>query len=468
MYDEVKKTVVSHNLIKKDDRIGVAVSGGIDSMALLHILLRLSEELEFQVCCLHFEHGIRGADSRRDADFVCETAKAACVPFLEGSADVPAYAREHGLNLEAAARELRYGFFEGACGKLGLRKIALGHHMDDQAETLLLNLIRGSGLDGLTGMDYFRAPVYIRPLLDVSRKDIEAYAKEHGIAHVEDATNACLDYSRNYIRHELMPALLRLNPQTAGALCRSAKLLREDNEIVRSVVGAYYDQTVGQNEMGYFVDLQKYAGLLLAVRKHLLRKLLADHYGLIDIEKQHIDRLDEFALTAETGKKLDIKFEVFATKSYGQLIISKKTYRIKKDGVFSLKVGGLTQIWDGKVFHCEPCRRPECFGSATDTIQYVNGGPLEGACVRTRMPGDVFSPLGMKGRKTLKEAMIDFKIPRALRNEIPLVARGREILWIPGYALSDKLRIDDDTKNICRIEYFQVKTEEKEENALHK
>jgi len=455
MYDRVKKTIVQYGLIKTGDRVGIAVSGGADSMTLLHVLLRLSGEMGFEVFCLHFEHGIRGDDSKRDAGFVRAAAEAAHIVYLESSEDVPAYARMHDQNLEAAARERRYAFFENACQELGLNKIALGHHMDDQAETLLLNLIRGSGLDGLTGMDYFRAPVYIRPLLDVSRKDIEAYVKENGILHVEDLTNACLDYSRNYIRHEIMPSLLRLNPRAADAFCRSAALLREDNEVIQGLVLGYYEDMVQKNELGFCIYLKKYAGLSHAIRKHLLRKVLQDHFDLIDIEKQHIDRLDEFALTVATGKKMDIKYEVFATKSYGQLIISKKTYRIRKDSVFRLKVEGITPIWGGKTFRCDSSVYPDRFGSASDTVQYVDRDALDGACIRTRRPGDIFSPFGMAGHKTLKEAMIDLKIPGALRDEIPLVACGQEILWITGYALSNKLRIGSQTKNICRVAYFE-------------
>lgn len=461
MYDEVQKAVLQYGLIKAGDRVGTAVSGGVDSMALLHALLRLSREMEFQICCLHFEHGIRGEDSKRDADFVRAAAEKLRIPYLEGSGDAPAHAGKHGMNLEAAARELRYAFFERARKELGLQKIALGHHMDDQAETMLLNLVRGCGLEGLGGMDYFRAPAYIRPLLGVSRRQIEAYAEQNGISYVTDQSNFCLDYSRNYIRHELMPSLSKLNPQAAAALARSASLLREDHEIIRGVVGTHYDETVEENGRGICVDLKRYAPLSPAVRKRVLRELFARHFDLTDMGKGHIDRLDEFALTAGTGKKMDIKCEVFATKSYGQLIISKKTYKIRKDGVFALNLNGRTELWDGSGFTCEPSERPEVFGVAGDFTQYVSRDSLEGVCVRTRRPGDVFSPLGMAGHKTLKEAMIDLKIPEALRDELPLLASGQGILWIPGYALGDKLRIGGDTKAVCRLQYFEKETEEK-------
>lgn len=226
-------------LLRPGSRVLCAVSGGADSMALLH---RLRQREDFSVCAAHYEHGLRGEESLRDAAFVEDYCRARDIPCLVGHGDVKGYARERGLGIEEAARELRYAFLERAADALGCDTIATAHNADDNAETLLLHLLRGSGLDGLRGIPPRRGRI-VRPLLDTTRAEIEAYLKENGVPHVEDSSNAADAYSRNLLRHQVMPVLRELNPRVSEAMGRTARLLARDGDCLDRAAAALVHPT---------------------------------------------------------------------------------------------------------------------------------------------------------------------------------------------------------------------------------
>ena len=263
----VEKTIKKYNLISLGDRVGVAVSGGVDSMVLLHVLYTLSRRSGFYVYALHFEHGIRAEESVGDMHFVEEQCEKMHIPFYSGSEDVPAIAAQTGENLEAAARRLRYAFFEERKRALKLSKIAIAHHKDDFAETFLLNLVRGSGMAGLTTMKYQRTPGIIRPMLDISRKDIEAYASAHNIPFRVDSTNAALKYARNYIRAEILPRMAALNPEVSSAIMRASEILGEEDSALFEYAKSEYHKISRREEGQIVLDLVGFNALPKAIRR---------------------------------------------------------------------------------------------------------------------------------------------------------------------------------------------------------
>lgn len=221
--------ILSYDMLPKGSRVLCAVSGGADSMCLLHWLYTMREKRDIELFAAHFEHGLRGEESRRDAIFTQKQCEKLGVPCTVGHGDVTAFAAERKIGTEEAARELRYQFLEETAERLGCSRIATAHNLNDNAETILMNLCRGSGTRGLAGIPPVRGKI-VRPLLQTSRSEIEAYLMENCIAHVEDSTNSSDDYTRNRIRHRLLPLLTEENPAVLTAIGRTAELLREDDE----------------------------------------------------------------------------------------------------------------------------------------------------------------------------------------------------------------------------------------------
>jgi len=415
MERKVESYIKQNNLICAGERVGVGVSGGVDSMSLLFVL----KNLGYRLIALHFEHGIRGEASRADAAFVREVCAREDIPFLMGSADVPAYAREHKMSLEAAARVLRYEFLMGA----GADKVATAHHMDDNAESVLMNIARGCGIGGLSGIDA-RAGNLVRPFLCVRRAEIEAYAKERSIPHVTDQTNFDMRYTRNRVRHGLMRELEKINPAATEALCRLSRYAAEYGRVIgRLADGVPLSPEPGGSGVS--------AALLHSLDQPVAAEVLLRMCGIAgsraDVSRAHIDAM--MALS-RTGAEIPVKYGIFAKYNYGRLIIYKKSDRMN-DISFCVPLGTVTVFPGGTIKKekgvLDPHNRDknsECFGRIP-----------EGAVVRTRRPGDVFAPFG-SGEKKLKDFLIAKKIPREARDALPLVADGNRIIWVVGVQVS--------------------------------
>ena len=451
----VEKTIKKYNLISLGDRVGVAVSGGVDSMVLLHVLYTLSRRSGFYVYALHFEHGIRAEESVGDMHFVEEQCEKMHIPFYSGSEDVPVIAAQTGENLEAAARRLRYAFFEERKRALKLSKIAIAHHKDDFAETFLLNLVRGSGMAGLTTMKYQRTPGIIRPMLDISRKDIEAYASAHNIPFRVDSTNAALKYARNYIRAEILPRMAALNPEVSSAIMRASEILGEEDSALFEYAKSEYHKISRREEGQIVLDLVGFNALPKAIRRRVVRMALLEFTTLQDVEKQSVDRVLDLAASGRTGKGYSLEGRFFAHGSYRALIITDKLITIERKGVFPASLGTI-EPWEGEFFLMQEVSRqslPRKFPSAASMVQYADMDALKGAVLRTRKSGDYLTPFGMEGTKKLKDWMIDEKIPREMRGSMPLLARDSEILWIVGHVLSEHVKVRRESKRICKISY---------------
>lgn len=408
-------------------RVGVAVSGGVDSMVLLHCLCKLHEELNIEITAYHMEHGIR-AESESDMRFVMVQGEKCSVQCVIEQADVPKLAAEQHVSVETAARDARYAFLD----KQDVDFMVTAHQQDDMAETVLMNLLRGSGLAGLCGIPERRGK-YIRPLLKVSRKEIEAYARESGVEYVQDLTNNDTGYTRNYVRHELLPRMAQVNANAVGNIARAAALLAEDEEALAGY--ARRSGCIEDGPEGAQADIEKLKMLMPAVQKRVLRQLAEAHCGLVDIESVHVDAMLDLALRGDSGKRADIGGGYFAAVVYGKLIIGRAVKKRYND-VFEVLPGSLE--FGGWDFEIKPFEGEPKFGSG---VEFFDADAIGGAVFRHRREGDVIAPLGMAGTKRLSDYLSDRKVPLHQRDELVVLAHGSEVFWIVGVGVSDKSRV---------------------------
>ncbi|MBN2795502.1 MAG: tRNA lysidine(34) synthetase TilS [Clostridia bacterium] len=444
MIEKVELAIETYKLIEPGDKIVVAVSGGPDSMALLHSLHTLSKTYFLKLYVCHLNHMLRGEDADEDA----RTVKAFCddlhIESYIFSRDIEAYAKVNQMGFEEAARDVRYKLFDYVLEKTGANKIAVGQNMNDQAETLLMRLYRGAGLEGLTAIKYKRDHV-IRPLLGINRDEIEAYVLQHNIKTCLDKTNLETDYSRNKIRLEVIPYIKEnFNENIIKRLYETTMQLQEDADFIdQTVENTYRDFVHNQDQ----VNLNLWCTLHIAVQKRLLRKVVLKQSGsLKDFSGIQLNQLIELIQKKSHGTKLLVK-GIYFEISYDNLLIYKEDTKGLIETPFK---PGETFIYKNqclKVINLEDLK-------ATKHVITIDVEKIVGELkIRTRLPGDRFAPLGMKGTKKLKDFMIDEKIPAKDRDDVLLLCDDEHIIWVVGYRMSELYKIDASTLESLTIKW---------------
>lgn len=424
------------------DSLLVGLSGGADSVALLHSLCACRKNGQLRsLCAAHLHHGIRGASADADAAFCEALCRQWQVPLVMGHVDAPGYAKAKGQGLEQAARELRYAFLREQAAKFGADAIAVAHHADDQAETLLLHLMRGSGRTGLAGMR-MRTGDIVRPLLHTRRRDIEAYLAENGLSACSDETNALLDAARNRVRHELLPEMERFNPRIREALCRLAEHMAADEDFLEALAEtALRDAALAE---GYSRKTLK--ELAEPIRSRVLLGLLRDcQEG--EVSFSDVRRV-EALLGANTGSAIQLRGGRAAWLENDALMLGL----MKGEQCFETPfiAVGETRLPQGRLY-AEPARRFQKPADGFTACVRASAIPPD-AVVRTRRDGDIFYPFGAPGKKLLSDYLIDRKCPRT-RRDMPLLCGGGEVLWVIGFTVSERLRVGEDTQDLLLIRY---------------
>ena len=457
--ERVRSTIRRHALLARGGRVLVALSGGPDSVALAHLLLDLQAEGELTVAGLaHFNHQLRGADADADEAFCREMAATLELPIDVGRADVRAAAFDQARSIEDVARECRYAFFEQAADRLNADAIAVGHSLDDQAETFLLRLVRGSGSRGLAGI-LPRAGRVIRPLIDISRADLRQFALDRGLASRDDASNRDLSIPRNRTRHELIPYLEReFSAGISRILAREAGLARQDEDrlqqeaivLVRSVVLT----TTGANiEIDAVVLGSLHPALASRVARHALSQLAAGRFVGFD----HVDRLLQLA----DGEVVDLPGQR-AVRRGGVIVLgppgSRDRGRVDQAALnsfrFPLSIPGEVTLdnqgWAVSARRIESLGDSSRHGAARGDEVAVAADPLTlPLAIRSRRRGDRFRPLGMGHRKKLQDFLVDRKIPREMRDSLPLVVDGDDrIVWVVGESVSEDFRVTEPSRGV--------------------
>lgn len=490
MIERVRKTILEYGLIKRGDAVLAAFSGGADSTALMLILNDLKDELGFSLFAAHFDHGIRPS-SNEDEEFCRRTAEELGVPFFSKREEVPAFAKAHSLSLETAARLRRYAFLAETAGKLGA-SIATAHHAGDSAESILMHIIRGSGMAGLAGIRpktvlslsenglFFgesgaapaserRECTLIRPLIGAEKGDILSFLEKKRRSFRVDETNFSADAARNFLRLEVMPAIEKnINPAAAANIRRFGDIAAEDEAFLSSLA----EKALDEAREGEGFRAERLLKLPPPILKRCLRLALAEKATLVDIERVHIEKLTEL-LSMRSGQGLDLP-HASARLSFGKLIIEPSggssgvsreetaviplengdyetpfgRVSVRIDPDFSMeKTGGVE--YNTK----KPADRMGCMMDLDSLLALADG---ESAFfIRSRRAGDRFRPVNSDFRMKLKDFFISRKVDASKRDGIPLVVFGGEIVFIPGFLISDTVKLTGGTRSVLTLRFTE-------------
>jgi tRNA(Ile)-lysidine synthase len=455
LVSRIVDTITVHKLFYPGATLVVGVSGGADSVALLDLLLRLPG-FDLTLVVAHLNHCLRGEESDADEQFCRELAAGYGVRFVTRRVEVRAIAATQRLNLEDAARQERINFFDELRAATGAAAVVLAHHADDQAETVMMRLLRGAGTTGLAGMAYCNRRGYVRPLLDVRRFELESYLSARGCRWREDSSNNDTRYLRNRIRHELLPLLEEYNPAICAQLGSTAVLLRDDDAFLEK-------QALDEFAAAWQVAAGRVCGdiprLLLvhpALQRRVLRHAFAQLNGTLDgLTRQHIEAMRKLAAAAAPNARLSLPQGVTAFREYDRLAFVHGTAQSKVSG-YQLMIlePGSYQLTDGAWLQVEVCQQAE-FSSAADTI-FIDPERFPFPwTVRTIQPGDRMVPFGMTGRKKVKDLCIDRKIPVAERKRLPVLFCGAELLWVGGVCTSELCRVSTTSGNLVKVSYIR-------------
>ena len=495
-----------YSLIPPEEIVVVGVSGGADSVCLLHVLAKWRKGLGMKLHVAHLNHQLRGAESEADAEYVSNLAGSLGIPITIDSQDVAAYRTERNCSIEEAARELRYAFLARVAKWVGANRIAIGHTRDDQVETVLMHILRGTGITGLCGlapcspmaydsqgMSWRDSPpslraealsvakgqrsnlLVIRPLLDITREETASYCQEHQLAPRIDSSNLSLSFFRNRLRLQLLPLLRQYNPSLDHALLRLADIAKEDNAFIEQQASELWDEVARQENNAIYLDKKQLASLPIALQRQLLRTAVTELAGdARDIEASHIEAARSL-LNKPASKRISLPHGFICQGGYDEIVIASTAKQSQLPpcpfpplpGEVPLKVPGMTVFPGWKVIASIVRERIDslslrgALSTSEGTCQsnlvadfdlHKTGTEL---FVRQRRSGDRFQPLGMSMPKKLHEFMVDAKIPRSWRDHIPIVCSPQQILWIAGWRIDDRVKTTEASKEILRLEFIK-------------
>ncbi len=464
----------THGLLGPGERVVVGVSGGPDSLCLLTVLARLAPANGLAVLVAHFDHGLRPA-SAGEAGFVQAQAEARGLAFRAGSGATRAVAAARHMSLEAAARELRYDFLAGVARAAGARRVAVAHTADDQAETVIMRFLRGSGLAGLRGMlplaevPGHRDLALVRPLLGITRAEVLAYCAEHNLQPLQDESNLDRSFLRNRVRHELLPILEDYNPNIRAVLGRMAAVLAGEHELVRGAVAQLWARLKAQDVPGGVTfGRAEWSALSAAEQRAVLRAAVARLRGAArDIDFAPLEAALDFSRTAQPGRWCDLAVGLRLRVSQRQITVAEAgapAAALAPDAGPLLQAGGALER--GWRFRAEPLEAGEwdwatVTGAGLDRWFVIVDadqvcGPVR---LRARLPGDRLQPLGMAGHSSkVSDLMINDKVDAGLRDRWPLVVAatcgGEEaVVWAAGLRLDERFRVTPSTRRVLRLRF---------------
>jgi len=489
-----------HSLVSPGEIVVVGVSGGADSVCLLHVLAKWRKGLGINLHIAHLNHQLRGVESEADAKYVSHLAGSLGIPVTIDRQDVAAYRLGRNLSVEEAARELRYAFFTRVAGEVGANRIAIGHTRDDQVETILMHILRGTGITGLCGLAPCSPMAYdsqgmsvraedlsvgtgqrsnllvIRPLLDITREETASYCQEHQLDPRIDSSNVSLSFFRNRIRLQLLPQLRQYNPSVDQALLRLANIAKEGSAFIEQQASGLWDEVAKQENNAIYLDRKQIASLPIALQRQLLRTTVTRLAGdTRDIEASHIEAARSL-LNKPVGKRISLPHGIICQGGYDEIVIASEAWQSQLPscpfpplpGEFHLKVPGKTVFPGWKVMASIVRERmaslslPNTLSTSEGTYRsnlvadfdlHKTGTEL---FVRQRRSGDRFQPLGMDMPKKLQEFMVDAKIPRSWREHIPIVCSPQQIIWVVGWRIDDRGKVTEASKEILHLEFIKL------------
>ena len=461
---KVLRFIRDHALVRAGDKILVAVSGGPDSVSLLYILNHLQPELKVALYIAHLNHQIRGEESEKDARYVEQLAQRLHLPATIEKRDVVSYQSEHHLSLEEAAREVRYSFLAETARSLGIDKVAVGHTQNDQVETILMHIIRGTGTQGLRGLQPSRAMQFaeqrltvIRPLLDIKREETEGYCSRLRLRPCLDASNYSLSPLRNRTRLELLPVLQSYNPEIFESLLRISQIAQDESDWLEVETEKIRGQIIRRQGSSLILEKSGLLKLAPALQRQLIRKAISELLGTLkDIEARHIEEILG-ALRKPAGKKIILPQGLVFGIEYKSYFLGKNLDELVPftplKGEFDITLPGKTRVpgWAIETRVIPPEQMPGKVSNIDNdalSAYFDNDKVGNRLIIRARLRGDRFQPLGMGLLKRLGEFMIDARIPRAWRDNIPIVCSAGQIIWVAGWRIDERVKVTESTRQV--------------------
>jgi tRNA(Ile)-lysidine synthase len=479
MISKVCDYINQNNMIEKGDRIVVGVSGGADSVCLLYVLSNIFKEKEITLIVVHVNHGIRGEDAGLDEQFVETLCIRQGIEYQSFCYDVRKVAKEEGLTEEEAGRKVRYLSFIKVCRQKKCNKIAIAHNKNDNAETVLFNFFRGTGIKGLSGIDPVRmmkdkkeTVAIIRPLLCASRPEIEAFLLKKGISYQTDVTNLEDTYSRNKIRNKILSYVTReINSNAVKHIAGTAMQLKEIDTYIGHQTDLRYKALVKKDGYVFCVRVKDIKEEDIVIQKEIIRKIILSLAGrLKDLEAKHVEQVLSLC-TKSVGKRINLPYGIVALREYDEIKFYCYEDGYLTDNYENKKIIPIELTIPGRIYlpgsrgilevslmnykKNEPILKNCC-------MKWFDYGKIENAVViRNREEGDYIQINQLGGRKKLKDYFIDQKIPRKERYDRLLVADGRHIMWITGYdgRISEKYKVDDKTEKILAMRLINSEEE---------
>lgn len=460
IFEKVLSTINKYKLIEDGDKIVLGLSGGPDSVCLLHILYRLKEKLDIEVYAAHLNHQIRGIEAQKDALYITQLCENLGVTSFVKSIDVPKYCKENGLSVEEGARKLRYEMFEEIKQKTKSNKIAIGHNLNDQAETILMRIMRGTGLQGLRGIEYIRDNNIIRPILDIDRKDIEAYCEEYELNPRIDHTNLETIYTRNKIRLELIPYMKdNFNPNVIESIVRMSNSLKTDSDYIQEESEIKFKEVSNLQENACEIDIQKYSKLHNAIKVRVLRKGIKHILGDTNfVDQKHIEDIMQLEDNKKIDKMITLPRGIFAYRRKNTILLTNKEivnetiefcYNLPSNGF--IKVKELNLVLETQTMNID---RYKSMKLDKKSKAFDFGKVKGGIVVRSRHEGDKIKLSA--GSKKIKDLFIDLKIPREERCNVPIIVDEQGILCVGDYRNSENYKIDNNTKEVLKITFKKI------------
>ncbi len=471
----VEKTISEYGMLNKNDSVLVGVSGGADSVALVHIMKEIAQIFSIKLGVVHLNHSLRGNESDTDERFVVSLSEKLNLPCYTSKEDIAAYKKKHGFSLEEAGRRVRYSFFENIAQREGFNKIALGHTSYDNAELILMYLIRGSGPLGISGIPPVRG-IYntnlliIRPFIKTTRFDVMEYLSANGLSHVTDESNMDMEYLRNRIRHDLIPELGRnYNPKIVETINRLASIMRSEDEWMENELAPILNKnTLFEENNRIVLSASGINALHPAAKRRITRsaikkikgdsrRLSYSHIELVtaqlatDSDYWSLDLPDRIRIT-RTGKELIISKEgrnlrrfsskrTVNDKAFFEYVINKPELIVAEKESFSIVFSEITNMNLSDIYHAGR-------GTAFFDMEKISFPVI----IRNYLPGDRFTPLGMKGSQKVAEYLINNKVPRKNRIKIPVVISNGKIIWLAGFVIDDSFKVTSGTGKILKAE----------------
>ncbi len=453
MLEKVKKTIRENNLLSVGDSVLVALSGGPDSVVLVHLLSQLRNRMKLNLSAVYINHQIRPRAAKKEERFCQQLCEKLGLDLTIESKDIPTLAQTKKKSLEETARDFRYTALENLANRRGHNKIALGHHLDDRVETILFRILRGTGRTGLQGIPIKRGKV-VRPLYHITKQEIYSYLKKHRLKFCLDQSNTNSDFARNYIRNRLLVDIRKnLNPAVNAAILNLSETAGQEELFFKQVVDRMKKKIVRTTVGGKIeLDLKPFMSYQIWLRRRLLRYCLAEASERLPApDKEVVDRLD--TLCMKGGKAVSLPDSLRAVRTAGKLVI---THQESRPYAEQLKPGEACQLPGLRltiryrlVTNVDGTRYKEKRSKQVWLDKEKLSPPF---VVRNIRPGDKFTPLGMNGTKKIGNYLTDRKVERVLRDEVPVVCDQQGVVWLVGFEIADRVKINSTTRRLIKFE----------------